>query len=215
MTSISIEQEITRRGITEVLHFTTNNGLLGIVVSGKLLAHSELPKESLLSHIIQVNCQDRRRDTDWHSYVNLSISKINESFFGISRGWHSTKNLFWCILSFSSEIIAHDNVYFSTTNNAYPLTERGTGLDGFKALFKPEVRNFQTKVVKRKSDLNMCYTTCPQAELLYPNSLSLEYLNCIYLKSEDDLFEVEAQISVCRPEYLGKIKLVVSPDLFN
>ncbi|MFZ6757569.1 DarT ssDNA thymidine ADP-ribosyltransferase family protein [Undibacterium sp. Ji50W] len=215
MTFADLEAKISERNITEVLHFTTNNGLLGIFSTESLLAHSELPNEKRLSHILQINCKDRSRDSAWHSYVNLSISKINGTFFSISKRWHASADIFWCILSFSPEIMTHENVVFSTTNNAYDLTERATGHAGFESLFKPSVRQFPTKLIIRPKTAQMMHTTCNQAEILYPKSVSISYLRRIYLSSYEHLHEVEAQIGVCSPNIVGTLDLIVAPELFS
>jgi hypothetical protein len=211
-----IDLAIAGRDITEILHFTTSNGLLGILSTGKLLAHSELPKESLLSHILQINCPDRSRDRDWHSYVNLSVSRVNGSFFSIAREkWHANKDIFWCILSFSPTICSHPGVLFTTTNNAYPMTERGPGLDGFEKLFSSPIRLFPTKWAHRSKASQDCHTTCHQAEVLYPIAVPIAYLQRIYVSSYEHLDEVTAQIGVCAPDATGLFDIVVAPELFE
>lgn len=216
MNDALIEAEITARGINEVLHFTTNNGLLGILATGSLLAHSELPNEKRLSHILQINCPDRSRDRDWHSYVNLSIERINGSFFKIAKDkWHAHRDVFWCILSFSPEIMAHAGVMFSTTNNAYALANRAPGKDGLAALFAQSVRLFPTKWATRSKASQPNLTTCNQAEVLYPTALPLQYLKRVYLSSEANLHEVQAQIGFFSGNVPSALELIVAPYLFE
>lgn len=204
------------RNITEVLHFTTSNGLLGILNTLKLLSHSELPKEKQLSHILQINCPNRSRDSDWHDYVNLSISRINGSFFSISQNkWHADDDIFWCILSFTPEIMSHKGVLFTTSNNAYDMTERAPEIDGFEAIFAPQIRIFSNKWATRTKSTPDNHTTCNQAEVLYPKAVPLTYLQRIYLSSHDHLHEVEAQMGLCAPDLFGKFDLIVAPELFN
>lgn len=207
---------VRARVITEVLHFTTSNGVLGILNTGALLSHAELPNESRLSYILQINCKDRSRDKDWHNHVNLSISRINGSFFNISRNkWHPTSDIFWCILSFRPEIMTHDNVFFSTTNNAYDYAKRIPGQYGLEELFQPSVRVFENKYLYRTKATPDNFTTCPQAEVLYPGRVPLDFLNAIYFNSYDDMHEVEAQIAVCAPNLQDKFALIVAPSLFT
>lgn len=209
-----IEEQIVQRGIEEILHFTTSNGMLGILSMGKLLAHSLLPKEQLLSHILQINCRDRSRDTEWHSYINLSISRVNGSFFDISQGWHRTEDIFWCILSFAPEIMTHKGVLFSTTNNAYPKTERAPDGAGLEALFVQSIRQFPTKWVSRNKTLLDSNTTCHQAEVLYPQELSLTHLRKIYVKTVEDQDEVSALFALLRSEFELGVQVIVAPHLF-
>lgn len=204
------------RGITELLHFTTSNGFVGIIATGGLLSHSELPQESRLAHILQVNCKDRSRDADWHGYVNLSISRINGTFFSISSNrWHAAKDVYWCILSFSPRIMDHPGVLFSTTNNAYELTARAPGGDGLEALFAPKIRQFPTKWVYRSRETPVHHTTCHQAEVLYPKEVRLDYLQRVYFPTEDIADEAAAQLGFCAPSLKDRVELVVNPEKFE
>lgn len=205
---------VKQRGIEEILHFTTSNGMLGIFSTAKLLAHSLLPEEKLLSHIMQINCKDRSRDTEWHSYINLSISRLNGSFFSISQGWHRSEDIFWCVLSFVPEIMSHDGVLFATSNNAYPKTERAPDWAGLEALFAPSVRQFPNKWVSRNKALSDAHTTCHQAEVLYPEELSLNFLRKIYVQTVEHQDEVSALLGLLRPEFQSQIQIIVAPQLF-
>lgn len=212
---MKITNLIQERGIEEVLHFTTSNGLIGILTSGYLLAHSELPDEKNLTHITQLNCPDRSRDIDYHHYVNLSISRVNSSFFSIARNkWHATKDLYWCILSFGAEIMSHEGVLFSTTNNAYPYTERSLGGDGLDSLFASPIRQFATKWVQRSRATPDNFTTCSQAEVLYPRKVPIQYLNRVYVPSVEILSEAEAHLAFCVPHLVGKVELIVDSEQF-
>lgn len=213
---MTVDEIVSDRKISEVLHFTTNNGVLGVLRSSSLLAHSELPLEESLEHIAHINCPDRTRDREHHSYVNLSISRINASFFSISKNkWHATKDVFWCILSFSPEIMSHGGVLFATTNNAYDCARRAPGPNGLEALFASEVRIFYDKVTRRAARAPLNFTTCPQAEVLYPKSVSTDYLQCVYVPSDEIASELEAQIGWTAPELLERVAICVRDEKFR
>jgi len=216
MTERSMADALRERGITEVLHFTTSNGFIGSVTMGGVLSHAKLPSESKLAHILQMNCKDRSRDVDWHRYVNLSISRINGSFFSIARDrWHAAKDIYWCILSFDASIAEHPGVIFSTTNNAYTHTSRAPDVDGFDSLFAPKIRQFSDKWVVRSRETPSSHTTCHQAELLYPEAVSLDHLRKVYFPSGEIADEAAAQLGVCAPNLVGKFSLEVNPTLFG
>jgi hypothetical protein len=95
------------------------------------------------------------------------------------------------ILSFQASILLHDGVYFATTNNKYEKCKRGRGSEGFARLFAaviPRIKNW-TAVRGTHEDNE---TTCEQAEVLYPVSLSTDYLQKIYVRNEDDCDRVRA-----------------------
>ncbi|MFF8235112.1 hypothetical protein ACF05H_41020, partial [Streptomyces caelestis] len=71
---------IQERKITEVVHFTTNRGLLGILVQQLCKARALLAKDEYLESIYHENTKWRREDPKYWSYVNLSISEANHRF---------------------------------------------------------------------------------------------------------------------------------------
>lgn len=212
---------VAQRRITEVLHFTTNEGLVGILQSGAVLPRSQLPREKYLEHIYKPNCRIRK-DVAWLSYVNLSISWINPELFRISSSrWHKDRDIFWCVLSFESEILHHPGVYFVPTNNMYSGAEQGEGEEGLAALFGPRVVQYvewrrgqlvPTKVVQRSASHPVHLPTCSQAEVLYPGRLSLDHLAGIYAPSEDLALRVHATASVVLER---DIEVWVKPELFE
>jgi hypothetical protein len=187
-----------------------------MMATGGLLCHSALPQEKRLAHILQINSKDRSRDAAWHDYVNLSVSRINGTFFSISSGrWHATKDVYWCILSFDASIVTHPGVLFATTNNAYALTERAPDLDGFEGLFAPKIRQFPAKWVHRSRETPSHHTTCHQAEVLYPNVVDLAHLRRVYFPTDDIADEAAAQLALCAPELAARLALLVRPELFG
>lgn len=215
--SLSVDDVIRKRNIQQLLHFTTSNGLVGIMRSEQLLAHSELPRNKQLSHIVQINCPDRSRDRDWHSFVNLSIDRVNASFFSIARDkWHIAKDVYWCVLAFDPAIMRHDGVHFATTNNAYVETvKRSTGGEGLEALFSESVQVYPNRKAFRNSATPCNYTTCAQAEVLYPRAVSIEHLRAIYVPSEEIYHEVDAQINFFESSFLENFNIVIDPGQFK
>lgn len=209
---MSIDQIVRERGIREVLHFTTNKGCLGILAKQALKARKRLAEDKILEFILQVNAEDRSRDVAWHDYVNLSISRINTQFFKASGYRHRDKDIWWCILSFSSEILAHDEVVFTTTNNMYSGVKRAVGEQGFTAVFAPFIVQWHSSIVKRPADCPAHMTTCAQAEALYPGEVSTEFLRTIYVADDTHADEVAGQISAVGHRW---VDIIVAPDRFE
>lgn len=80
---MTINDIFRQRHITKILHFTTNEGLLGILYSRSIKSRQRLPKEKTLEYIYKPNAVFRK-DKEWLDYVNLSISRINYQFFDVS-----------------------------------------------------------------------------------------------------------------------------------
>lgn len=205
----TIAQIIRDRGISEVLHFTTNRGLVGMFASGSVKSRQRLPTDEYIEHIYTENCRVRY-DQDWLDYVNLSITDINGRLFGIAKDkWHAAKDLWWCILAFEPAIMTHDGVHFATTNNIYPGVKRLPGADGLEELFAPTIKRWD--VLRRTRHLQPFETTCSQAEVLYPGELSLDHLTHIYVATGEHLDQVAAQMGV----WDGEIPIQIEPVRFR
>lgn len=192
---MSIQDTINTRNISEILHFTTNRGVLGILDTQLLKSRARLNTDARLEYIFKANAEDRSRDLAWLDYVNLSISRINKFFFERSAGnWHKYADLWWCILSFSPEILAHQGVIFTTTNNIYTSVRRAPEKEGLEAAFADKIKWYRDIVIFRDQALPENMTTCEQAEVLYPGQLSTQYLRKIYVPSEEIEDELVAQI---------------------
>ncbi|OUS34122.1 hypothetical protein A9Q94_17280 [Rhodobacterales bacterium 56_14_T64] len=221
---MSIAAEIARRDISEVLHFTTNRGVTGSLHNRSLLSRPLLDEDQYLRHVLQLNWLDRPEESeffdksnDWLRFVNLSLSEINKRLFRLSQQRHNATDLWWCILSFDPIIMTHENVWFATTNNGYDRCIRGEGSDGLDALFAQRVARKSMGITGYPWNVNRLarvdsLPTCEQAEVLYPEQVSLEYLRRIYVMEEEDHdmvaglltdFEYEGVEVVVRPEKFG------------
>ena len=212
---MSIRDVLDQRGITEILHFTTNRALVGCLHTKLLLSRKRLPEEAYLEHILMVNCATRK-DTAWLDYVNLSISWVNPRLFGISRNaWHRGKDLWWCVLAFDPVIATHPGVHFTTTNNMYTSVQRGMGQAAFEALFAPSILQYvergYAKRVQRPPGYPAKHPTDPQAEVLYPGAVSIEYLSCVYVPDDDTQDRAMADLYM----FDNETKVVVRPELFD
>ena len=176
----TVAEIVEHRGITEVLHFTTNRGLTGILAKGEVLPRARLPEDKYLEHVYQPNA-DTRKDRAWLDYVNLSISRINTEYFGHSSRWHAHEEVWWCALAFDPAVLSDEGVYFTTTNNIYSGCRRASGPDGIEALFEDSVHRYLADYARRTDGMGDELTTCHQAEALYPGPLSLERLQTVYV----------------------------------
>jgi hypothetical protein len=209
---MTIAQLIAARNITEVLHFTTNTGVLGILDTGYLKARARLNVDERLEHIFTPNSQNRTRDQKYLDYVNLSISRINTFFAKSSGNWHRDTGIWWCILSFSPEILTHDDVIFTTTNNIYTSVNRQGGRDGLEKMFALEIEQYSQKKVIRPFDFSANWTTCVQAEALYLGQVSTQFLNKVYAPTYEIADQIAGQLNAVQHR---AIEIEVREHLFT
>ncbi len=199
----TVSEAAVHRGITEIVHFTTNLGLTGCLHKEALLSRSHLTKEESLSYILTLNSPFRMEEEPWFdntenwiSFVNLSITEITTNLFKHSLKWHSGRDIYWVILSFDAKILDHEGVYFSTTNNIYPDTIRGVGVAGFEALFEPKIiRKARQNWVVQRGNRASNLATCEQAEVLYPDAVPLKFLRKVYVREAEQADRVSAVLA--------------------
>lgn len=215
----SVADVVARLGITEVLHFSTNQGLTGILAEGAVLSRERLPESKYLEHVYKPNASVRK-DRAWLDYVNLSISRINTEFFGHSTRWHANQDLWWCALAFDPAIMSHKGVVFATTNNIYTGCQHAGGAAGLEALFAPSVERWPGNLARRTPGMLEAWTTCHQAEVLYPGRLSCDHLCRVYVATgpHADIAAATCEVLMSTPtgsDKHGRIPVEVRPDVFE
>lgn len=198
-TDAEVTAYLAERGVTEILHFTTNPGLIGILATGAVLSRDRLSAEKYIEFVYTPNCADRLKDADWTDYVNLSISRVNNHMLGSSMNWHAVDGLWWTVLAFDPSIAADPDVVFTTTNNTYPTVRRAAGVTGLAAMYAEHVPwGYYDSVKHRWRGMPTQYTTDPQAEVLYPGRVGLDRLTSVYVHDEEHIDEVKALLATLR-----------------
>jgi hypothetical protein len=199
---------VAELGITEVLHFTTNAGLVGVLACQAVLSRTRLPTEALLEHVYKPN-SPVRKDPQWAPFVNMSITRVNDWMFSTSSNRRADEDIFWVVLSFDAVILTHPGVVFTTTNNIYPSVRRSVGAPGLAALYASEViGRYQSR--HQRNGLEPNHPTDRQAEVLYPDAVPIEHLKRVYVESSDHRGEILGMYSgfsltaeppvICAPE---------------
>ncbi|RZF09664.1 DarT ssDNA thymidine ADP-ribosyltransferase family protein [Streptomyces albidoflavus] len=203
---------LQERKITEVVHFTTNRGLLGILVQRLCKARALLAKDEYLESIYHENTKRRREDPKYWSYVNLSISEPNHRFLRISsEDWWANEDLFWAVLSFDPVIMTHPGVLFAPGNMGYEGITPVEGLPGAEALFADRVPKGFKKTMPRWVRAPHLPTN-PQAEVLYPQAVSTRHLQRICVLTDEDAAKAEAIVSVSGHD---EVDIIVDPVTFG
>lgn len=182
---MTIAHYAERHGLEEVVHFTTNKGLLGIAFTEAVVPRQQLRREEMLEFILQINAATRL-DAPWFNHVSMSLNDINRRFFEVSaRHWHP--DLWWAILSFDPAILSDDGVTFVNTNNGWRGgVVRRQGLEGLRMIYETDVNHGGAWGSHAATGTA---PTCPQAEVLYPGRLALNHLRRVYVRDQDNYRE--------------------------
>ena len=197
-------------GVEEVLHFTTEKGVLGVLRVGRLLSRKRVQEDPNLAFIFTGVWP--RRDPEWLDHVSLSLTEINGGLY--EKAAQNLPEMWWAILSFRVEILDDPGVFFTTTNNIYEeVCERSGGASGMRAMFKDEVPWGYYGDVKRRGPADpRNQPTDPQAEVLYPKSIDLAHLQRIYVPERQHQSLVLAWCEVLESQ---EPVIQVAPDLFT
>lgn len=202
-----------KRGITSVVHFTSvPGGVVGILSSSAVKARRDLPSEQYVRHVYEENAADRSRDYLWHGYINLSVTRINLRMFEFSQRSHPNGK--WAVLEFHPDILGYPGVVFSTTNNAYPVTHRCTGLRGFEQIFDSSIPWGYHGSIHTRRDHKSDQTTDPQAEVLFPYELSLEHLHTITVPDESTHDSVIGALAIF-PNHKANVRTSIDSKAFR
>ncbi|MGK5637152.1 DarT ssDNA thymidine ADP-ribosyltransferase family protein [Streptomyces sp. URMC 126] len=204
---------VEEREITEVVHFTTNRGLLGILVQRECKARALLARDEYLESIYHQNTKYRREDRRYLTYVNLSVSEPNHRFLRISsEDWWAHEDLFWAVLSFDPVIMTHPGVLFAPGNMGYSGITPAAGRAGAEALFAEHVPQGFGKTMRRRRDRAPHLPTNPQAEVLYPRTVPTRYLRRVYTLTHEDAAKAEAIVSASGHD---EVDIIVDPVTFG
>lgn len=167
-----------QRGVREIVHFTTDKGVLGTISKGALLSRERVQDDPDLAFIFHGVWP--RRDSRWLDYVSLSVTDINAFLYTQAR--RNLPDRWWGVLAFDVDVLDHPDAWFTTTNNIFPSCRRAQGSDGFEAMFAPVVEGrYQAKLDRagRSDD----QPTDRAAEVLYPRQVPADRLVGVYVPS--------------------------------
>lgn len=209
---MNVADFVAERGVSEVVHFTTSHGCLGTLFTGHLLSRARLHDDEMVRYLFEPNAE-LRRDTDYLDHISLSVEHINDQFFNISaEKWHRDDPIFWCVLAFDPAVLEHEGVVFATTNNIYTSVRRGIGDGGLRRLYAETVVRWTGNTVSRTAHTRPAYPTCPQAEALYPGSLSTSHLQRIYVRT---VAEQSETVGFVKATFHRDIDVIVAPEKFG
>ena len=81
-------------------------------------------------------------------------------------------------------------------------------------LFNDRITQWHGQYVDRQYDTTLNHPTCEQAEVLYPNNVSLSHATKIYVSNDENLDKIES-IKACFPNFKWEIPCEVKRQLFG
>jgi hypothetical protein len=183
---------------------------MGLLRKGALLSRQRVQDDPELAYIFLSVWPVKAHA--WVDYVSLSITRINRELY--RRAERNLPDRWWAVLSFDPAIMDDDGVFFATTNNAYEeVCRRAPRLDGFRDLFSAEVSWGHYGSVKRRTDRTPCnQPTDIQAEVLYPGSIPMTYVQRIYVTEAEHRRHIRAW---CSAFDITEPSIEIRPEVFR
>lgn len=193
------KQELAKRGIKYLIHFTECINLLSIVQNKVLLSHNQL---KVLNYqfldITEIN--DYARLDGLSNYVNISIEHPNYYLLKKFKERMTEPHISWCILKIDAKHIYNKDTLFSVSNAASSDSRNKYGISGdfnkFTQLFNDTV--YIGNYTWKRNNLKAKYTTDIQAEILVKNSLPYDDILEICFEEDEIMnrikraFEIES-----------------------
>ena len=179
---LPIVDEITRRGITRLCHFTRLSSLRHISHDSWLLSTTELNESNRTFHPTDPERYDRHP-----THVCCSVQYPNLRYLRRlieSEPRHAQQ---WAILLLDPQLMARPNVEFCAVNASERSGTRvASGISAFKSMFDQQVHSYArsgNKSFQRSAQhLPSCPTTI-QAEVLIPRGISSESITGVVVRS--------------------------------
>ena len=211
--------EIERRHISKLVHFTTNLNLCSIFKE-KFILPRDVLEGSEDPNLYNSDFMDSYR-FDGKDHINCSIEKINSRMFEIKRNNLKGEEHCFCILAIEPKYLYRETTRLSVANAANSYNRNVIGIDGtfekFLAMFSDTVSyrtSYCSNKVSRSADTGDNVPTDIQAEVLIYDPIAVEDLIAIYFEDELKMKITKSILELECPEYDLAI-LKFAPELFK
>ena len=206
-----IKQEVERRGITRLCHFTPSRNLVHILtgITG-ILATKKLQKDERSVF----TPTDLERFDRHEAYICCSIEYPNAWYFDIAK---SKDELFkdWVILFINPKYLWLSGTRFCPRNAAWGHGRSvAEGKEAFLSMFAQSVSGAGNRTFPRSNTHLVCCPTDNQAEVLIPDQIGTADILAIAVPTE-----TQAKNEAVRLSILGvpgdRFNFVIAPTLFD
>lgn len=214
------QDEISKRRIEWLIHFTTTENLSSIVECDALLSRTRVNELNIeIQDLLDfVQFPDDYRFDNREDYINLSIQRPNQFLLNrFMQKLTSHPDIHWCILKIQPHYIYSQQTLFSVTNAASNAAKNRFGISGdfdkFMALFQNELTistSSGTRLYNRNG-IPDNYTTDVQAEVLVKDAILYQDIINICFRDEETLLNTRSAFNIMG---LDTAKFIVDKDIF-
>ena len=205
--SVAIAAFIRKREISKIVHFTSTSGLIGILLSGKIMSRETMrrfiednPDSPVVRyfHANDLERWDKRLDC-----VNTSIERINVDLFAAMKSRSAGVVIEpWCIIELDTICLLKNKVVFTVANAASTYVRRNgsqEGLAGLESLYADLVTSGRqdenhvtiTQETRRERGAHYNWTTNSQAEALIPGEIPVVCIKRVVFQSHDEMIRAK------------------------
>ncbi|MFK5937365.1 MAG: DarT ssDNA thymidine ADP-ribosyltransferase family protein [Sulfurimonas sp.] len=195
------EEEIAKRKIKYLIHFTPTINLYSILENKKIMSRAKLENLDIEQFDIldYIKFSDNIRYDD-KNYINLSISSPNTFLFSkFQSNSKDNPEINWCVLKINNKYIYENSTLFSVVNAASYSAKNQFGIskdfNAFKNMFMKEVTYNNRCFNRVKYNLKDKYPTDIQAEVLVKDIIHSDDIIEVCFKNEEDLAQAKAAMN--------------------
>lgn len=204
-----IYEDVNRRGITRLCHFTQSRKLLHILTLRSMMSTHVLQ----LQHPDLLDVTDTARRDGHLNHICCSIQYPNAWYFRTIQN-RDPNFRDWVILALHPRLLWERDVLFCPRNAA---AQNGgqlrPGWEGWQALFAPTVQGQGGQTRRRYPQMLASCPTDDQAEALIPEMIPQEYITAIIVPSRDAFEQEMDRLGIL--ELIPDIEWRIAPDLFS
>lgn len=213
---IEFQNEINKRKINYLIHFTPTINLLSIFEQNAIISRKKLFEIGEYNDEFEihdyVDYMDSQRLDNLTDFINLSIEYPNYFLLNVFRKRHNFTHYQWCILKIKPSYIFESETLFSVCNAASNAAHR-YGIDKtfnkFKSMFNLSL-NIGGRI-RNRINLKDKYPTDVQAEVLVKDTIQLSDILEICFENEEIL---NSNISAFNISGFDTAKFKVDKSLF-
>jgi len=211
------EDEINKRGIDSLIHFTPTINLLSIYERGYIYSRQKLKEINEFNPELAiedyVDYMDAIRLDKLTDYINMSIQFPNYFLLNAFRGRHNFAHYQWCVIKLTPDYIYEEGTMFSVCNAA-SRAAANYGIDGsiekFLQLFSNQLDI--SGQLRTRANLQDKFPTEVQAEVLVKIPIPISHIIEVVFENEDIL---NSNISAFNISGFDTSKFIVNPQLFG
>ncbi|WP_336652117.1 MULTISPECIES: DarT ssDNA thymidine ADP-ribosyltransferase family protein [unclassified Leucobacter] len=207
--NMEVIEEIEKRGISHIVHFTQSRNFKSILNDGELRSVASLADDKFKSY----SESDSIRADGHPDKLSVSIQYPNAYYLNKARpraeGFED-----WIMLVLEPQVLAFEGTLFCPYNAAKSGVPRQPGGEGLKACYAQSIDSGGPRAFCRGVQHDPRCPTDLQAEALVPAPIPIEYIKGVVVPSDEDALQEQGRLRLLHADP-DQLRWYVAPGMFD